>query len=152
MEKPEEKKEILGLWINLHFRRFCNVSVLRDCKTDTQSHTEAVGCHWVAEKMKILLVSGFLRFCGFEQEPYCYLDFGFVVNIWSRGYYTVILEHLGQLWQSIKRHFFFGSTHFHKKFSGSLELVSYDRVTSMSSNIVDKFCMCYWLTETLAFW
>lgn len=43
--------------------------------------TEARGGHWVAEKMKILLVSGFPRFCGFEQNPYYYLDLVFVVNI-----------------------------------------------------------------------
>lgn len=39
------------------------------------------GCLWVAKRIKILPVSGFLRFCGFEQDPYCYLDLGFVVNI-----------------------------------------------------------------------
>lgn len=40
-----------------------------------------VGCHWVAERVKILSGSAFLRFCGFEQDPYCCLDLAFVVNI-----------------------------------------------------------------------
>lgn len=35
----------------------------------------------VAERMKILPGSGFPKFCGFEQDPYCDLDLGFVVNI-----------------------------------------------------------------------
>lgn len=39
------------------------------------------GMLWVAERMKILPGSGFLKFCGFEQDPYCDLDLGFVVNI-----------------------------------------------------------------------